>query len=265
MSTTLWVLLVVALEVAFLLWLPWHVAALLLFLYTLRWVDRAEFTGHAAWSAWRSGWWWRLFSPVAEVHLPVTGEGPAKSIYLVTPCATLSTLFWGMGIGTRSGLYYMADSHLFWVPLMRDWFLWSGAVAQTQANVVTLLAAGHSVCYAMPPPAADLLVDNTTTTTTNVNELRTLLPSDWLLTMAIQEGFKLQIVTVQGEDEQYHCYAHGYWRRLRCLCAKRIHLYYGTKIDAQAYQSVDDLAQALTTAIQRNSITALGDKVIKAQ
>jgi len=252
-------------ECALLLWLPWHVAALLLILYTLRWVDRAEHSGHASWPAWRSAWWWwwRAATPVAEVVAPPAQQqqqAQKGAIYLVTPCGTASTLLWGIGLscgaGSSDATLWTLPAYYFWVPGVRDFLLWSGAVSHFEGNIAALLEAGYNVCYAMPPMPAAAVSDD---------EVYTQLPSDWLLQIAINEHLKLQIITVQGEDEQYHMHAHIYWRRLRWLCARRIHLYYGTRVDAQSYSNVAALKAGLTATIARNSITALGDKIIKSQ
>ena len=191
---------------------------------------------------------------MVETQLPLVGHGPAKSIYLVAPCVATSTLVWSMGLssthaycGGNSGdsqLFYMLPPYVFWIPLLRDWFLWSGAVAQTPENMMALLGSGHSVCFALKGGGGG---------DTEEGDVRAELPEDWLLEIAMREDIKLQIVTVQCEDE-------------RC-CVKRLHIYFGTKVEASAYRAagVAALTQALTAAIARNCLQSLGDKTIKAQ
>jgi hypothetical protein len=222
---------IILLESAILIWIPWHLSALLLLLYTLRWLDGSEFSGTSMWPAFRCFRAWSWFSPVASA---IQSQLPKRRcIYLVTPCATPATLFWGIGIATEPCWYYMVPRWLFWIPLLRDALLWSGAVAQGEQQLLDLIENG--VCYALAP-----------TTTGDDDEILTVLPPAWLLDMAIAENIVLCIITVQTEDD------------------RRIHFYQGTTIQSQVYANSATLGAALAASIRRNTIAALGDKTIKA-
>lgn len=255
-------------QIALLLWLPWHLAGLLLLVYVLRWSDRAEYTGHANWPAWRALWCWRLFTPVAEIMTPALSAASGASIIIVSPCSTPSTMLWSVGLassldGAAPQPLYMLPTHIFWVPLVRDFFLWSGAVSHTEGNVAALLQQGKSVCFAAPSAPSEPSAGDAE------DQVPIALPSDWLLEIAIREHIRMQIVTLQGEDETYAQWPHlmggFYVRRVRSLFVRSLRVYWGTKIEAASYApSVAALKTALSAAIARNSITSCGDKLLKA-
>lgn len=228
----MWILpiLVILFEIIFILWAPWHVAALFLLAYTLRWLDRAEETGHLAWPAFRSAFIWRWITPVKERTGDQILQSSSKNIILVTPVPHHSTLIWGIGLSSISNdVYYTQPWWLFHIPLVRDFLVWSGAVAENEVNMLNVLQQQKSVCY--PVIACD----------EQEQEALAQLPADWLFQMAIHEQINLIIVIVQGS-----------------------HFHFATRIQSGVYRDVENLKRAVTDAIQRGCILSLGDKYIKA-
>lgn len=207
-----------AAQLAFLAYAPWHLSVLALLLYTLRWIDRAEYTGHAAWPRFRA--WFR----------PLGGcDKTGPHLYLVVPCASSSTLLTNIGLA-NCDLYYALNARYFWIPLLRDVLLWTGAIAQGEDNMLTVLKSDRGICYGMVAREDD-----------DEEALQAQLPQQWLLDMAIREHIKLVVVTVQSGT-----------------------LYFGTIIQSDVYANAAQLGQTLAAVIRSNVIKALGDKTIKA-
>lgn len=101
------------------------------------------------------------------------------------------------GFGLHGGVFrhldlaYMLPPLLFRIPLLRDFLLWTGAVAHDEGILLRLLNQGKSVAYA--PSGMSGCTES---------------PSDAVFEFAIKHGVSLIPVLVRRELERYAIYEH---------------------------------------------------------
>jgi hypothetical protein len=196
--------------------------------YALSYFDGKEYTGERRWDAFRRFpvWRWSLVTPVEYVgeqahklSLPPAGSAAPKRVYAMLPGETYMPLVWGIGLhGGRLGawaeyLHYVLPPVFFWVPVVRDVLLWSGAITWRSGSktpmesiVMEMLSRNRHVCYCpssfyldAPEGIEDVVVVDDSTIPIAVHGL-----SDAMLGVARSERIQLAAVFVQGERERYY-------------------------------------------------------------
>lgn len=133
----------------FLLFTPslrlWVILAIFLYATLYFYLDDGPITGHRNWQRFRN---LRLWKGVSPVHYEfTTAEGLAITqldkpcLFVVMPNCSNMPLVYGFGFngsklplpikrtGYQRTCIYLLPPILFTIPLLRDWLLWSGAVA----------------------------------------------------------------------------------------------------------------------------------------
>jgi hypothetical protein len=238
--------------------------------YYMWYTDGREYTGEGRWEAFRSLRAWAWISPVELIGSLATNND-RRLLVMVPACATPVPLIWGIGLhggrlATQRPLHYVLPAPFFWVPLVRECLLWTGAVAQRPGVVVALLQQGRNVCYS-PSPLGSANDDV---------EAALAFPSDEILQLTQQERIGLTVVTVQRERERMvvinvppqlrrvvHDYPFPfiYWPK---RIAVRIEVQVGVSIDPTAVEGVQDVKWAIQRAVERTAVPLLQDKLLKA-
>ena len=203
--------------------------------------DGREYTGEGRWEWFRSlhyqwlglGLSWRRWSPVeyavAKSALAHGGGGGGKApsrMFVFTGCCTPMPLIWGVGLhGGRLStgdfeqpLHYILPPPYFWVPLLREFLMWTGAVTYSlsdprrgeMAVLRTLLAQGRWVCYA--PSLFSATADDGDRP-----------PRDDLLMHLRDSGVGAQLVMVTVQDERARYGVLDGFVALRQWCMERLH------------------------------------------
>lgn len=198
-----------------LLWLPFYIGIFFTIIYVLYWIDGAWLSGSRAWKHFRTFTLWKHISPV-KYYFSMTEsnekDGPfggarKKYLFVVVPNATNVPLIWGFGLhagvfSEKLCLRFLLPAVMFYVPLLRDFLMWCGAVAyfpgKQWQTINDLLNSGHSVAY-----ACNGMADAFSAHDRDSKELHVKTPPDQLFEFAKQEGVCLVPVVVSGETERY--------------------------------------------------------------
>lgn len=200
--------------------LPVYVTLCAFLVYMLWYFDGKEYTGERRWEFLRSLRVWQWVSPVHCVfpNKSDIGQTRGKRLFIVPMCLTPSPLIWGIGLhgGTlvfNQPVHYVVPPIYMWIPFMRDFLMWTGAVTYSLANnsrskqkvVQDLLDDGRVVAYSpsnfFNPHDHDLEA---------IIEHR--YPTDEMFRYCMNESVSLIPIMVQGEQERYHI-VHKLWLR----------------------------------------------------
>jgi hypothetical protein len=145
--------------------------AIVLYVLYVRYIDDGPTTGYrtnAALRRWQRLWsmpWLNPLRLVAPAGLKFAPPEAAQYIFVVLPNRTNSALFWTFGVYGGHGWRVVADSLriayllpavLFYIPLLRELLLATGAVADGEGALQRQISLGRNVAYA-PHGMADVL------------------------------------------------------------------------------------------------------------
>jgi Diacylglycerol acyltransferase len=145
-------------------------SAIVLYILYIRYVDDGPVSGYRTNYALRRlrAWSWPRINPlklVMPAGLTFSGPETAQYIFVVLPNHTNSALFWTFGVYGGHGwravanslrICYVMPAVLFYVPLLRELLLATGAVADSEAVLRHQISLGRNVAYA-PHGMADVL------------------------------------------------------------------------------------------------------------
>lgn len=134
------------------------------FLYViLKYIDNEENKGNRSWSYMRQFFWGK------SVEIEATNVQQLKSdnlngkrvVFMVVGNLTNMSLISTFGLNgaqicKNMDLVYMLPKILFYIPILRDFLLWTGAIAWKQENIMNSIHKGKIVAYA-PENMRDLL------------------------------------------------------------------------------------------------------------
>ena len=282
-------------------WYSLYATGLFTLLYVLYWVDGALFSGTRAWAHLRALSLWRRVSP-ARFYLPgseeVFGkEAPRnkKYIFVVMPNACNMPLFWGFGLhGGRFApqirLRYLLPRVLFYVPLLRDALMWTGAVAMRSHNpsesgepwytINDLLNRGYSVAYSANGMLDALHCEEQQQGADEGAGVREVLaPSDALFEYSKAEGVSLVPVLVNGETERYvfaprpfflralqeFCHRNwGYPFPLLCVPTRQsqLHMQFCSVLQPHLFDKAQDMKEEFMRAVRSANNTGADKKIV---
>lgn len=112
--------------------------------YLTSYRDGNEYTGNRVWP------WLRGFGPYIKYIWANVNEatGRGKHIYIISGNVTYLSMICGFGLCGKkyfTKTCYMLPHGVFYVPLLRDVLLWTGAVSE-RSDIIELLDKGWSVC-----------------------------------------------------------------------------------------------------------------------
>jgi hypothetical protein len=135
-------------------------------------IDDGPVTGYRTIDALRGLSWWgwrhlchlKLTMPAGQTFV---GPQAAQYIFVVLPNRTNAALFWTFGVygsvprwravAANMRLSYVMPAAMFWVPVLRELLLFTGAVADGPDVIRTQLSLGRNVAYA-PNGMRDVLL-----------------------------------------------------------------------------------------------------------
>lgn len=280
---------------ALLHWYSLYLMILGSLVYVLYWIDGAWLSGTRAWEQLRTLKLWRkmaftnYYFPSSADNSVFGSESPTykKYIFVVMPNSTNYPLFWGFGMhGGRFApqirLRYLLPAILFYVPLLRDLLMWSGAVAHNAngsgdeglwSTINDLLNRGYSVAY-----SANGMLDAFSATSSEREHRVVQTPSDALFTYSKQEEVALVPVLVSGETERYvFAPQPSFMVRLQEFCYRnwgypfpvifmptrqsRMHLQFCSVLQPHLYEKPQDMKQAFVRAILSANNTGADRKI----
>jgi len=226
---------------------------------------------------------WSWVMPMVKHHtVEDAGTGGAgvfdeKRVYVVMPNATNTTLVWGFGLhgGAVHGNppCYLMPELLFWIPLVREFLLLSGAVSAGRTSeqaIERMTAMGKSVAYAPSGMRDALLVQEER----NIHAQR---PGLSLFNLACARGFSVVPCLCLGEnDRRYIFFTSERLRRVQrwfldrtgypfpLLCCPdrkgtRIDLWVGAPISSKC-KNAEELQREFFTALQALNNTGVDEK-----
>lgn len=169
--------------------------------YILWYFDRSENNGRRTWDSLKNLAIWKFFSPIKYYNFEETELLDLKKrLFIVIPNRTYLSLIWGFGFNSaqlhhKLDVCYILPRILFYIPIVRDILLWSGAVADspphlsTTETIITLLNQGRSVCY------SPLTIDRKT------NKIP--IPDNNLFEFCKEKNINVIPVVVSNEIERY--------------------------------------------------------------
>ena len=132
------------------------------------------------------------------------------------PNATCLPLLWGFGLhagqlDSRLDVCYVLPVCLFKIPILRDFLLWTGAVALSndKSGIVELMNKGRSVCYC-PSGMRDAMYVHRWLNDPNASQL-VCLPHDELFDYCKSERIQLVPVLIANECVRYKFPYITYW------------------------------------------------------
>lgn len=195
------------------LWSRYHLIILGTLIYVLYLIDDAWLRGTRAWTHLRHLSFLKRLSPV-EYYMGVGGDvfgaedSPRKRyIFMVLPNATNAPLIWGFGLHAgrfhkKLKLRYLLPAFLFYIPILRDFLMWTGAVAYQHGKqwktITELIQSGHSVAY-----SCNGMLDAFTAHLLKEREIEVQTPDDALFEFARAENVAIVPVLFSGEIERY--------------------------------------------------------------
>lgn len=271
---------------------PFYIGILFTLVYILYWIDAAWITGSRAWHHLRKLPLWQRISPVkyyfsvADCNQGVFGSDTSprmKYLFVVVPNATNAPLIWGFGlhagkISDKIRLRYLLPAVLFYVPLLRDFLMWSGAVAyypeKQWQTINDLLNTGHSVAY-----ACNGMLDAFSAHDRESKEITVKTPPDQLFTFAKTERVSLVPVLVNGETERYvFAPAPTFVKTLQEFCERnwsypfpmlytptrqsQLHIQFCPTIQHHLYETPEELKQEFIRCIKTANNTGADKRII---
>jgi hypothetical protein len=193
------------------LWL-WVLFGLFLYGTLYFYLDEGPINGHRTWEKFKSFRIWKYISPVRYefTNKEEIQQLDKPCLFIVMPNSTNMPLVYGFGFNggqmplprkktrekTRQCVY-LVPSLLFWIPILRDWLLWSGAVADNGYNtVLDHINSGSCVAYS-PNGMGDLLH-------MELGKLVIKRPGKRIFTFAKENNISIVPVLVYREQERYH-------------------------------------------------------------
>lgn len=268
------ILLVVLLELLLLTQVSLWILILFCIVYAWWYFDGKEYTGEGRSDGLRGLSFWKRVSPVnVLVHNELTKQ--VRHLYLFNPCATITPLFWAIGLhGTEESMFvprhainYLVPPIYMWIPFLRDFLRWTGAVTWSNkrshysqnAVIHQLLQDGRSVAYS---PSNYVLEHDVENAEANY------MPSDDILKFCLENQIKIVIVNVKHEMKRYaifkwhliqnwiyektgHYFPVLYWKRLGPQ-SPLIEVEFQLGFQSEKYLNLDALKNALKGHLQSN-------------
>lgn len=183
------------------------------FLYfILKYYDGDENTGNRAWKALRR---FTLFGKTVQYYMgnreTFSADQKHKRLLFVV-VGNVSNMGLIHGFGLHGGIFqhvdlvYMLPKLLFKIPLLRDFLMWTGAVAHDENNLLSLMEKGKSVVYC-PAGMEDLL---SYTNPRSDDQLAMKIPTVDVFEFAIKHRVQLIPVLIAKEIERY-AFLRGHW------------------------------------------------------
>lgn len=209
--------------------------------------------------------------------MPCEDEVDGTNIYVVLPNATNTSLVWGFGF--HGGFLqhvrscYLLPEILFWIPVVREILLGSGAVSagrNPEEAILRMTSLGRSVAYAPSGMQDALFVQEER----NIHAQR---PGHSLFSMACQRGFRVVPCLCLGEnDSRFIFFTSERTRRIQrwfldklgypfpLLCCpdtkgERIDVWIGAPISSKG-KLPEELQREFFTALQALNNTGVDDK-----
>lgn len=211
--------------------------------YGSLWMDGHEMTGFRTWTA------FKRLGPFVRYAWGDKRMDARRCLYVVTGSTSHMGMIGGFGFDCdhMPSVCYMLPRGVFYVPLLRDVLLWTGAVSN-QVDPLYLLQRNWSV--AMPYNAGDV-------------EQGTLDAS--LFEYAASQGLPVVPVAIKGDSDKFWVWCPRHWR-LTQWCEKRLgwpfpflviprkggpklRMEVGVPIDPKVYSSATDMHQAFCSML----------------
>lgn len=267
-----------------------YVTVLFTLIYVLYLIDNAWLTGTRAWQHFREFKLWRRISPVRYYFDSSEGEvfgvensTRKKFLFIVIPNATNAPLIWGFGLhngrfASKIRLRYLLPAVMFYVPLLRDILMWSGAVAyhpgKQWQTINDLLNAGHSVAY-----SCNGMQDMFSAHKRDSNEICVKTPEDQIFEFAKAENVALVPVLVNGESQRYvFAPTPSFLVSIQKFCQRnwglpwpllymptrqsKLHMQFGPTIQPHLHETSDLLKQEFIHCIKSANNTGSDKKII---
>ena len=187
--------------ILFLCYLPyatfyWPIFFLLLYFVLWYGFDDSETTGNKTWNTMRN---WSIWATGINAVSYIFGDkkriiDPKSKRLMFVVIGNVTNMGLISGFGCHGGIfknldiYYTLPKILFWVPLLRECLMWTGAVADDKDIILYLLNRGRSVCCSLNGMKA------------NPNPL---VIDEELFNFAKSEDIQLIPVEVTGEEKRY--------------------------------------------------------------
>jgi hypothetical protein len=223
---------------------------------------------------------WPWLMPMVRHHVVDAGGvvvDDSKSLYVVLPNATNTVLLWGFGLHggqIKTNPCYLMPEVLFWIPLVRELLLLTGAVSAGRGSpeqvIERMTFMGKSVAYAPSGMRDALLVQEER----NIHAQR---PGLSLFTLACHRGLAVVPCLCLGEnDRRYIFFTSERLRRIQrwflerlgypfpLLCCPdtkgaRIDLWIGAPISSKG-KNAEELQRDFFTALQALNNTGVDEK-----
>ena len=194
------------------------------FLYfVLKYYDGDEDTGGRAWRFLRR---FTLFGKSVQYYFGNVKSFDADQPHdrmLFVVVGNLSNMGMLHAFGMHGGVFqhvdlvYMLPKPLFYVPILRDFLLWTGAVRQDEGVLLKLLKRGKSVAYC-PSGMEDLL---TYTNPRADDQLIIHAPNTPIFEFAMKHKIQVIPVLVAGETRRYVFYRSHWVNRMQTYAYER--------------------------------------------
>ena len=170
----------------------------------------AENTGNESKEGFRNWRLWKLFTAVTYVNGSFEHDDVALFIVMGENDTNMALI---SGFGLHGGMFrnldlkYMMPYNLFKIPLIREFLLWSGAVANNRdvnGTILNLLRKGKSVVYCPPTTDEEVVLDK------------------GLFEFATKHDIKLVPVVVNGESDRYNIYRPEFVRMMQRFFKRRL-------------------------------------------
>jgi len=202
------ILLTLITEVVIFLLLLRHAAfywpVFILIIYGVLWyyLDDSEKTGNKSWTSLRN---WSLWKDGINAVTYAFGDEEELSnlkkqriIFVVSGNVTNMGLISGFGLHggvfDNFDLRYVLPKIFFYVPGLREFLMWTGAVVDDRDVMLSLLNRGNSICYASKGMAKDTIPSRL---------------SSELFRFTKQESIRLIPVEIKGEGKRYRIFSHS--------------------------------------------------------
>lgn len=216
----MWLILFILFDIYFFLWIVIYQTKgiLLLLIYWLYWSDKTEKTGTRAWNSMRflSIWtyvhrWLPLKYQIAFAKSikSISHVGGGQYLFVLNQCHYILTPLFAFGLAGNKHhnfkdlkLVWCAPNVLFYIPILRDILLWSGAITSDLNTVIQAINSGYSVAYCphgFSHPGHKSHVENI----------------DDLFEAAQDKKLKLVPVHVEGEKHLYKTFSHPFLIRIQ--------------------------------------------------
>ena len=236
----------------------------------LKYVDGEERKGNRVWESIRKYTWntsviyemsnKSVLLSNAPAAYSITQSSPLGShhgvLFVVIGNKTNFVLLSGFGLHGNVWkdyeLVYMIPQYLFYIPLLRDVLLWTGAITESRELIPQLVGRGKSVAYS-PQGMNDLFNDSD-------DVVR--LPDAEFFQFAIEHRLKVIPVLIKNESDRYkicrtRCQSYFYnstrlrwpWPLLFCVRVfqqnppPKVKIFCGVPIDASTHQDPNVLAK----------------------